>query len=98
MKYRTLKELSPGLDPLAGADVTADEFPVPDQVVLPVASSGAGSVAGGVPAGPWGAAPRVLSPTEWEALIQKHEAVRERLTPDEKRVVDDYYRMLRDVK
>jgi len=41
---------------------------------------------------------RQLSASDWEVLIKRYEPVRERLSPDEKRVVDEYYRLLRDVR
>jgi len=41
--------------------------------------------------------PRNLSPSEMEKLILKHRDIAESLTPAERRIVDDYYRRLRDI-
>lgn len=39
-----------------------------------------------------------LSASDWEELIRQFEQVRDRLSPDEDSIVEDYYRMLRDIK
>ncbi|MBT5609121.1 MAG: hypothetical protein HOJ57_24480 [Lentisphaerae bacterium] len=39
-----------------------------------------------------------LTPSEWDQLIRQHSEARGRLTPTERRAVDEYYRRLRDLR
>ncbi len=72
-------------------------------VVSGGAGTGQGGASGTVELGPDTGSKRAaergrLSPSEWEKVMHKHGEARKRLSNREKRVVDEYYRLLRDVR
>jgi hypothetical protein len=80
---------TPTPEEIAGADAPAKPLAAPAVDARFVQGLAAGKQTSGASR---------LAASEWEKVLKRYETVRDRMSPDEKRVADEYYRMLRDIR